>query len=178
MSIARPAWLLVPALTLLVSGCVDIIPDVSVDQGSVRSAIAKGAMKSPRDASIALASLEGAPPAVMARFQKAFAKQAADREISLADAKAARFLVRGYMSAYPARSGTAVAYVYDLFDDRQQRLERVSDELTVPGSTSDAWAGVDDAAMDSLAGRSADDLALVLSRMPVAQPDLQAVAAK
>ena len=146
-----------------------MLPEITVGRGDVRDAIANGSMQSPRAASIAMASLEGAPPAVGTRFRAAFAKQALDREIAMTDPKAAHYLVRGYLSAYPAETGTALAYVYDLFDDKQRRLERVSDVLTVPGSPSDAWASVDDGALTSLASRSADDLAVALSGMPEAK---------
>ncbi|MCW6510217.1 hypothetical protein [Lichenifustis flavocetrariae] len=169
--VARPAWI-VPALALMLAGCVDNIPDVAVARGDVRNAIAKGTMASPRPATVALASLEGAPAALADRYRAVFDRAAADREITVTDAKAARYLVRGYLSAYPSESGTDLAYVYDIFDANQRRVERVNDVLTVPDHAADAWALLDDKTMASLAGRSADDLAVALAGMPEARQSL------
>lgn len=157
------------ALALGLSGCVDNIPDVAVNRGDVRQAIARGTLKSPRPATIAFASLDGAPGDQATRFKAEFNKAAADREMILVDPKAARYLVRGYLSAAPGERGTDVAYVYDVFDADRRRVERVSDILSVPGGATDAWAVINDQALASLAGRSADDLAVALSGTPEAQ---------
>ena len=155
---------------LALSGCVDNLADVTVAKGDVRNAIAKGQMKSPREATVAMTSLQGGTPAMDVRFTQVFAKQAADREITIADAKSAHYLVRGYLSAYASDKGTDVAYVYDIFDaSTQHRVSRVNDMITVPGLNPDAWAMVDDRVMESLAGRSADDLAVALAGTPEAQ---------
>ena len=76
---------LAPALvTALLGGCVDTLPEAHVARGDVRNAIAKGEMTSPRAASVAMASMEGAPESVTARFDQIFAKEAGDREITIA----------------------------------------------------------------------------------------------
>ena len=161
--------LLLPALIAL-GGCIDEIPDAAVSRGDVRNAIAKGSMQSPRGATVALASIEGGPSAFEDRFRQAFAKEAADREITMSDPQAAHFLVRGYLSAYPSEKGTDVAYVYDLFDaNSRTRVSRINDVITVPGSGADAWALVDNRVMASLAGRSADNLAVLLAATPEAR---------
>ena len=167
--VARAAVLAYLFAALLMSGCVDNIPDIAVARGDLRNAIARGSMTSPRPSTVALASVEGVPPALLARFDRIFAKEASDREISLVDPKTARYLVRGYLSASPSEKGADVAYVYDIFDADQHRIERVNDVLTVPGNAPDAWALLDDQTMASLAGRSADALAVVLARTPEAQ---------
>ena len=166
------------ALALGLSGCVDNIPDVAVNRGDVRQAIARGSLKSPRPATVAFASLDGAPGDQAARFRAEFDKAAADREITLVDPKAARYLVRGYLSAAPGDRGTDIAYVYDVFDADRRRVKRVSDTLTVPGGASNAWAVVNDQTLASLAGRSADDLAVALSGTPEAQGGQVASAAQ
>ena len=174
----RPAARLVLGLGLVTSlaGCVDNIPEVAASRGDVRQAIARGSLKSPRAATVAFASLDGAPGDQAERFRAMFDKAAADREIALVDPKAARYLVRGYLSAAPGERGTEIAYVYDVFDADRRRMERVTDTLTLPASTGDPWAAVDERAMASLAGRSADDLAVALSGMPEAQGNQVATA--
>lgn len=169
-----PSLAVVCALSL--GGCVESFPGIQVAGGDVRNELAQGRTSNARSVTVAIASLEGAPVQTVARFNTAFAKAAPEREITIADAASAHYLVRGYLSAEPAESGTAVTYLYDIFDaDDQQRIGRVTDVLTTPGSKADAWAVVDDRVMDSLAGRSADALASALSATPVAQAELAPV---
>jgi muconolactone delta-isomerase len=61
-----------------------------------------------------------------------------------------------------------VAYVWDVFDRNKDRAQRVSDSLQVTGDNSDPWRIVGEAALDSVAAKSADDLAAFLSYTPEA----------
>ncbi len=152
-------------------GCVESIPTAELGSDGLRAARGHNAAGSPRQATVAITNLEGAPQPVSSRFGQVFAKAAAQREITVADASTAHYLVRGYLNATPADtgSGTAVTYVYDIFDANDQaRVDRVTDTLTVPNSAPDAWAVVDDETMASLAGHSADRLAAALAATPVA----------
>jgi hypothetical protein len=183
MFVSWPARAAAPGMALLLlsgllSGCVDMIPDASVAKGEVRATVARGSAGSPKNATMALASLSGATPELDARFQQILAKQAADREITIVDPQTAHYLVRGYLSAAPGETGTDVAYLYDIFDaNSQTRIDRVQDTLTVPSQGGDAWAVVDDKVMESLAARSADELAAALAGTPVAQAALNPAAA-
>lgn len=160
-------------LVLALGGCVEGFPEPQVGTGDVRNAVASTRTASPRGASVSMASLEGAPADIVARFNQVFSKQAADREIAMADAASAHYLVRGYLSAYPSDGGTDVSYVYDIFDaNDQNRIDRVADVMTLPSTGADVWALVDDHVMASLAGRSAEELAAALAATPVAQAAL------
>lgn len=157
------------ALGLALGGC-DGAPDASVGRGDIRDAVARGQLASPRAATLALVSLNGAPDAVQARFRQAFTGEAVTRGISVTDAPSARYLVRGYLSAYPGDRGDTIAYVFDLFDARgKTRIRRVDDAVELPAASDDPWAGVGDEVMTALAGRSADDLAAALAGTPEAQ---------
>ena len=158
------------AASLLLGGCEGPLPDVHVARGDIRNAIARGEMTSPRAATVALVSLEGGPDALQARFRQALVSEAANREITVSDEASARYLVRGYLSAYPTEAGTDLSYVYDVFDAGQRRrIRRVNDTITVPAAGGDAWGAVNDAVVTSLAARSADDLAVALAGTPEAQ---------
>jgi len=50
------------------------------------------------------------------------------------------------------------------------RAERDKLRATDPQGLADAWAMIDDAALDSVAAKSADDLAAYLSNTPEAAP--------
>lgn len=163
-----------------VAGCVEQLPDAQVGRGDIRNAIARGQLTSPKAATVALVSVEGAPPAIDLQFRQALTGEAAAREIAITDAASARYLVRGYLSAYPGEDGRVqVAYVYDVFEaGSKQRAQRLSDTLDVPNpGGSDPWAAVNAAVLASLAGRSADDLAVGLAGTPEAQAAAGQVAA-
>jgi hypothetical protein len=165
---------LLAGATLLgcLGGCVDAGsgPTASVAKPDIRNAIARGQLTSPRAATVALASLEGAPDGVQARLRQSLSTEAASREITITDEVSARYLVRGYLSAYPGEKGITVAYVYDVFDSgRKLRDLRVEDTTDVPGSADDPWSAVTEPVIANLAARSADDLAVALAGTPEAQ---------
>lgn len=176
VSVREAGWRLRSGVLLLLvggalAGCVEQFPDAQVGRGDIRNAIARGQLTSPKAATVALVSLEGAPAAVEAQFRDVLTGQAASREIAMTDVTSARYLVRGYLSAYSGESGgVQVAYTYDLFDAVSKRREqRLSDTIEVPGAGGDPWSAVSGAVLASLAGRSADDLAIGLAGTPEAQ---------
>jgi hypothetical protein len=164
-------------MALALGGCVENIPVASVGQGDIRDAIAKGQLTSPRAATVALVSLEGAPESVAAQFRQALNAEAAHREITLTDAASARYLLRGYLSAYAGEQGITVSYTYDVFDaGDKRRQQRVADTIILPATGDDPWRALNGSAMTSLAGHSADDLAIALAGTPVAQASRLAAA--
>ena len=82
----------------------------------------------------------------------------------------ARYLVRGYLTASPIEGGAEVDLVWDVFTPDKQRAQRLSDAIAVKGSGDDAWAMIDDAGLNSVAAKCADDLAAYLSNTPEAAP--------
>ncbi len=160
----------VAVASAVLGGCEGPLPDVHVARGDIRNAIARGEMTSPRAATVALVSLEGGPDDLQARFRQALASEAANREITVSDRASARYLVRGYLSAYAGEAGTDLSYVYDVFDAAlRRRIRRVNDTITMPASGGDPWGAVSDPVVASLAARSADDLAVALAGTPEAE---------
>jgi hypothetical protein len=123
---------------------------------------------SPRGAPVAIASLEGAPSPIAQKFIEKTRVEAAGLEVVVTDIRDAKYLVRGYLSAAPGDQGTVVSYVWDVFDSRRARVQRVEDAVAARASNGDPWSGVDDKALAELALKSAADLAAVLSNMPEA----------
>ncbi|MBK9082349.1 MAG: hypothetical protein IPL88_09875 [Rhizobiales bacterium] len=169
----RPAFaparaLALCALALALAGCVDTLAE-SKSAPPARQTIAAREGVSPRGAAVALVSVDGAPEEATQRFVTALKAESAAREIAFADAGKARYHVRGYLAAYPGADGVTISYVWDVFDAGKRRAQRMSDELTVKaGRSADPWAGLDETAYASLAGKSADDLAAFLSNTPEA----------
>ncbi len=150
-------------------GCVETaaLSDAGTPEARARSA-ASASAASPRGVRVALASLSGVPQALEPEMKDAFVAKAGQRDIALGDATKAAYLIRGYVTTYPAATGTTVAAVYDVFDAQKRRAQRLEDDVIVKSEGADPWSGFDAAAMDDLAARSADDLAAFLITTPEA----------
>ena len=121
-------------------------------------------------ATVAIASVDGAPTDVSTRFRQSLDEAAAARRIAVAAPAKAHYLVRGYVTASPIEGGAEVDIVWDAFTPDKKRTQRLSDAIAVKGSGDDAWAMIDDAALNSVAAKCADDLAAYLSNTPEAAP--------
>jgi hypothetical protein len=168
MSIPYPRlWsgLALLAAASMLGGCIDT--GATVATGVERPAKQQAEI-SPRGASVAFTSIDGPPRPVTARFLHALANAAAQREITIADPKSAHYFVRGYLTAYTARDGTELEFVWDVFDRAHRRVQRIADVLAAGGSGDDPWKGIDDQSLGNVAARSADELAAFLGTTPEA----------
>ena len=120
-------------------------------------------------ATVAIASVDGPPADLSTRFRQSFDEAAAARRVAVAAPAKARYLVRGYLTASLIEGGAEVDVVWDVFTPDKKRAQRLSDAIAVKGS-GDAWAMIDDAALNSIAAKCADDLAAYLSNTPEAAP--------
>jgi hypothetical protein len=165
--LARYVFILIMALCL--AGCIEAAdsppPQADLQQGPVRR---EGV--SPRGASVALASLSGVPEPVADRIKGAFAQEAAERDITLADPKNANYLVRGYLNAAPAETGTSITVVFDIFDAAKKRALRLEDALFIKAvpAADDPWSVMDVASVGDVAAKTAEDLAAFLTNTPEA----------
>jgi hypothetical protein len=121
-------------------------------------------------ATVAIASVDGPPPEVSTRFRQSFDEAAATRRVAVAAPAKARYLVRGYLTASPIEGGAEVDVVWDVFTPDKKRAQRLSDAIAVKGAGDDAWAMIDDSALNSIGAKCADDLAAYLSNTPEAAP--------
>jgi hypothetical protein len=85
--------------------------------------------------------------------------------------KPARFRVRGYLTAQPTADGqTALAFVWDVYDETKKRAQRVQGESIGRGSGgSDPWAGVNQTIVAKAASDSMDAIAGFLTTAPAAE---------
>ncbi|WP_158815991.1 hypothetical protein [Methylocapsa sp. S129] len=163
------------ALAFPLAGCVETVAEMTPNTDAHPQFVRRPDV-SLAGASVAFVSVDGPPAAVSASFSQIMAREAAAHDIVIADAKKARYLVRGYLSAYATADGAAVEYVWDVFTKDRQRTQRVDDVLDVKGDGSDPWRIVGEAALASVAAKSADDLAAFLSNTPEAVAAVQPLA--
>ena len=170
---AAPLRALASGLLLLLGcatlgGCVDVAGDPPNADGQAQFARRDDANIAA--ATVAIVSVDGAPADLSAHFNQSLDEAAAARQIAVVNPAKARYLVRGYLTATPIEGGAEVDLVWDVFTPNKQRVQRLSDAIAVRGAADDAWATIGDAGLDSVAAKSADDLAAYLSNTPEAAP--------
>lgn len=168
-TLGRPARFGALALALALCGCVEQAAEVAPDMAAQRP-IERREGVSLSEATVAIVSVAGAPSAVASDFSRRLASEAQSRDIVIADAGKAKYLVRGYLSAEPTAGGASVEYVWDVFGPDKRREMRLNDVIEVKGSGADPWTVAGEAALNSIAAKSADDLAAFLSNTPDAKP--------
>jgi hypothetical protein len=166
-------WLIWAALACGVglSGCVeDSVAQVPPAPAAPPAEnIARRPNVSPAGATVAVASISGAPGGLDDKYQAMLTAYAKRGGVAILDGGTPDYLVRGYLSAYPeGDKATAVSYVLDVFDAKKQRTQRVEDEIVVPGVAPDPWSLVSDQALAAVAQKSAVDLAAVMTNTPEA----------
>jgi hypothetical protein len=154
---------------LALGGCLEATADLAPDPDAHQQFVLRDGANL-AGASVAIVSVEGAPPGAAARFVDQLKQDAAARDIALTDAAKARYLVRGYLSASLSEDGASIEYVWDVFTADKHRAQRLNDVISVKGSGDDPWALAGEAALSSVAAKSADDLAAYLSSTPEATP--------
>jgi hypothetical protein len=150
------------------AGCVEDTAQAPAPAAASEN-IARRPDVSPSGATVAVASVSGAPGALDEKYQAMLAAFAKQSSVSLIDSGKPDYLVRAYLSAYPTGDdATTVSYVLDVFDAKKRRTQRVENEVTLRGTAPDPWSLVSDDIMASLAQRSASNLAAVMTNTPEA----------
>jgi hypothetical protein len=78
------------------------------------------------------------------------------------------YRVRGYLAARVTKQQTTVSWVWDVFDQDEHRVLRISGEETAKVRHKDAWAAADDAMLQRIAQSSMEQLAAFLTSPAVA----------
>ncbi len=162
---------LVFGLCLAVAGCAESVGaapgSLTAQNGSSANAIRPSGY-SPSPAALAVTQMEGAPTPLQTQFMALFDADVAQQQVTLTDQAGARYLARGYISAFPVDGGAKLTYVWDIYDRSNHRAQRLNDEIALKGSSPDPWSLVDSSAIAALASRSAHELAAYLSNTPEA----------
>jgi hypothetical protein len=154
------AIILIPGL--LGSGCTATVAGPTANLADVRGV------------TVAIESVEGAPPQVFHRFVRDLNVEAASRDVALVLwGGGARYRLRGYLAARADTEPTSIAWAWDIYDTGQRHLYRVSgEERAPPGRKS--WAAADDAVLRRIASAGMDQLLAFIASGP--PPDRRAPA--
>jgi len=82
----------------------------------------------------------------------------------------ASYRVRSYLSAQVVRGKTVIAWVWDVYDNNQQRALRLSGEEAAGKAGRDAWAAADDLVLRKIAQAGLSGLSGMINGTPDAAP--------
>jgi hypothetical protein len=120
---------------------------------------------------VAFESIDGPPPQVFDRMVGVLDSESKLRNLSIVSREGgASYRVRSYLSAQVVRGKTMIAWVWDVYDNNQQRALRLSGEETAGKAGRDAWAAADDLVLRKIAQAGLSGLSGMINGTPDATP--------
>ncbi|WP_442895074.1 hypothetical protein [Bradyrhizobium sp. AZCC 1578] len=120
---------------------------------------------------VAFESIDGPPPQVFDRMVSVLDSESKLRNLSIVSREGgASYRVRSYLSAQVVRGKTVIAWVWDVYDNNQQRALRLSGEEPAGKAGRDAWAAADDLVLRKIAQAGLSGLSGMVSGSPDAAP--------
>jgi hypothetical protein len=97
-------------------------------------------------------SIDGPPPQVFDRMVGVLDSESKLRNLSIVSREGtAAYRIRSYLAAQVSRGRTTVAWVWDVYDQNQQRALRLSGEESAGKAGRDPWAAADDLVLRKIA---------------------------
>ena len=149
------------------SACVEATGEIVAVEGR-HEALAPRGGAAVEKATVAFVGFDGAPGAAGDSFMASLRADLAARQVVVADAKSARYLVKTYVSAERTEGGAQYAYAFDVFAADKHRARRLDDAVARAGGDDDLWGPHGEDPLRQLAQRGADDLYAFLSNTPEA----------
>jgi hypothetical protein len=129
------------------------------------------AMASGGGATVAFESIDGPPPQVFDRMVGVLDSESKLRNLSIVSREGgASYRVRSYLSAQVVRGKTMIAWVWDVYDNNQQRALRLSGEEPAGKAGRDAWAAADDLVLRKIAQAGLSGLSGMINGTPADAP--------
>jgi len=120
---------------------------------------------------VAFESIDGPPPQVFDRMVSVLDSESKLRNLSIVSREGgAAYRVRSYLSAQVVRGRTVIAWVWDVYDNNQQRALRLSGEEPGGKSGRDAWAAADDLVLRKIAQAGFSGLSGMINGTPDTTP--------
>ena len=120
---------------------------------------------------VAFESIDGPPPQVFDRMVSVLDSESKLRNLSIVSREGgASYRVRSYLSAQVVRGKTVIAWVWDVYDNNQQRALRLSGEEAAGKAGRDAWTAADDLVLRKIAQAGFSGLSGMINGTPDAAP--------
>ena len=143
--------------SLLAATCALMLAGCNPDNRAVSAA-------QPRGATVAFESVDGLPPGQFRKLVQVLNDEAQSRRLAVTSREQpSAYRVRGYLAIKLTKHQTTITWVWDVFDQDEQRALRISGEETAKGRHRDAWAAADDAVLGRIAHASMEQLAAFLT---------------
>jgi hypothetical protein len=118
---------------------------------------------------IAFESIDGPPPQVFDRMVGILDSESKLRSLSIVSREGtAAYRVRSYLAAEVSHGRTTIAWVWDVYDQNQQRALRLSGEEQAGKAAHDAWSSADDLVLRKIAQAGLSGLAGMINGTPPA----------
>jgi hypothetical protein len=122
-------------------------------------------------ATVAFESIDGPPPQVFDRMVSVLDSESKLRNLSIVSREGgASYRVRSYLSAQVVRGKAVIAWVWDVYDNNQQRALRLSGEEAAGKAGRDAWTAADDLVLRKIAQAGLSGLSGMINGTPDAAP--------
>jgi hypothetical protein len=116
---------------------------------------------------VAFESIDGPPPAVFDRMVGVIDSESKLRNLQIVSREGgASYRVRSYLSAQVVRGKTVIAWVWDVYDNNQQRALRLSGTEPAGKAGRDAWAAADDLVLRKIAQAGLSGLSGMINGAP------------
>jgi hypothetical protein len=125
------------------------------------------AMATSGGSTVAFESIDGPPPAVFDRMVGVIDSESKLRNLQIVSREGgASYRVRSYLSAQVVRGKTVIAWVWDVYDNNQQRALRLSGSEPAGKAGRDAWAAADDLVLRKIAQAGLSGLSGMINGAP------------
>jgi len=122
-------------------------------------------------ATVAFESIDGPPPQVFDRMVSVLDSESKLRNLSIVSREGgASYRVRSYLSAQVVRGKAVIAWVWDVYDNNQQRALRLSGEEAAGKAGRDAWTAADDLVLRKIAQAGLSGLSGMINGTPDTAP--------
>ena len=127
---------------------------------------------------IAFESIDGPPQPVFDRMVGVLTSESRLRSLSIVSREgAAAYRVRSYLAAQVSRGRTTIAWVWDVYDQNQQRALRLCGEEPAGKAGRDPWAAADDLVLRKIAQAGFSGLSSMINQTAPADAPQPAPAA-
>lgn len=137
--------------------------------GAASGSFAMASSSAGGGSTVAFESIDGPPPHVFDRMVGVIDSESKLRNLQIVSREGgASYRVRSYLSAQVVRGKTMIAWVWDVYDNNQQRALRLSGEEPAGKAGRDAWAAADDLVLRKIAQAGLSGLSGMINGAPEA----------